>query len=218
MRTFFYLGIFGLVISACGAKQNPSSPTATDPSVSTASTSTSTPSVSANPSTTSVDANGQTTAIGVVQTVEAADYPRGYFECQIDNKIININFMEEAHEDRPAVKSSDLEALKGKKSIVKYVTKMENFLTDVRLNGKSLLGNSAAPKPELKKVSGILNAPETTKGDLPDEISVKTANGEEVKFLHFVDDKMVKANGKTVEAYYSIEAENHLISASLAPQ
>ena len=66
-------------------------------------------------------------------------------------------------------------------------------------------------------ITGILSGAETeTYSDLPGVISVTDENGRKYNFEWFVDDKMLKANGKKVTAYYSVNSKTkitHLVPA-----
>ncbi len=118
--------------------------------------------------------------------------------------------------------SMDMEALyklQGKYATIYYTIDDEYDLYDVKLDGKSVLGEYA-PKEDYStdNVIGILEGAEKeTYSDLPGIISVTDENGRKYNFEWFVDDLMVKANGKKVTAFYSIESNTkitHLIPAT----
>jgi len=102
-----------------------------------------------------------------------------------------------------------IEALKGKSVDVSYETYDEAILMDLLSGGASLLGSSAPPRHALdwKQVTGRLSgASRVVGGDLPDTITVTPGALEPVSFSYFVDDALVKAEGKTVTAYYEMRA------------
>lgn len=110
------------------------------------------------------------------------------------------------------------DAYKGKKAQVDYLTESKPFLLGLTLDGKSVLKDSAQRDGEVKTVTGVLGgAAEATRGDLPDQLTVSDSSGQITTFEFFVDQDLVKANGKTVTASYVMQDETRITAIKLAP-
>ncbi|NNC87081.1 MAG: hypothetical protein HKN82_01335 [Akkermansiaceae bacterium] len=140
---------------------------------------------------------------GVVRKVEDAGYPMLAVDMIFGKGRVEGDFLLNA--EAVGVTEADLKAIENGKAVQFYYTADEqNSLQDIRVGGKSLLGEYA-PKlhPEWKKITGTLRgAGEETAGDLPDEITVTSGDGATLVFETFIDPAMVAANGKTVTVYY----------------
>lgn len=101
----------------------------------------------------------------------------------------------------------DLFTLKGKYISFYYLEDWENDLMDIFENGKTLLGEYTPDlDPEWKSITGILSGAENeTQSDLPSIISVTDIDGNKLDFKFYIDETMVKANGKEVQAYFSFK-------------
>jgi hypothetical protein len=53
-----------------------------------------------------------------------------------------------------------------------------------------------------EKIEGMLNAPDETEGDLPDDFFVKQRSGESIKFTAFIDEMITKHHGTEVAIYF----------------
>jgi len=85
-------------------------------------------------------------------------------------------------------------------------------LNDLQLEGTSLFGEYA---PEYDnswhQFTGVLNgADQITAGDLPSTIIITDSEGKKMDFELFIDNETVKANGKTVNAFYDIRGVNNI--------
>ncbi|PKQ05586.1 MAG: hypothetical protein CVT73_11515 [Alphaproteobacteria bacterium HGW-Alphaproteobacteria-12] len=106
-----------------------------------------------------------------------------------------------------------LDSLTGKTVTVYYVSGEAPDLMDMRAGGRSLMEPGEVPDidPEWKSVTGRLSGADAViGGDLPDTITVESADGGKVAFDLYITDEMVAANGKTVTAIYGMRPYNRI--------
>ncbi len=155
---------------------------------------------------------GEKNILGKLIEVMDMDYPRAFLTIQDGKNKVSANFNEEGEEGK-RFKVAELSKWKKRQVNVFYMEKMNSSVIDIQANGVSILeGGNAEVLPEYKKLNGTLIAAETTKGDLPTILSLKTADGTVYEFEYFITDKEVAQNGKTVEIIYTEVQNNELIS------
>ncbi len=90
-----------------------------------------------------------------------------------------------------------------------YLAESQADLYDMHFEGSSVFGEWAPEfDPEWNMMKGILSGADSPSGDLPNEVSITEANGTTLDFEVFIDDVMMKANGKEVVVYYGIRDRN----------
>ncbi|MCB0696286.1 MAG: hypothetical protein KDC07_02910 [Chitinophagaceae bacterium] len=142
---------------------------------------------------------------GMVKEVEDMGYPIFAVDMEFPERQMEASFnlnIEQGGIDHDAVYN-----MKGKYVTFYYTVNDEPDLADMQVNGKSLFGQYAPEKidPDWKKITGTLSgANEPTPGDLPGKVTVTAKDGNAVTFRYFVDVAMVTANGKEVNAYYTM--------------
>jgi len=148
--------------------------------------------------------HGELREFGIIENIEDGAYP--FFVVtvnfvQLETKIdfnLNIEAITLGHED--------LINQVGKYATIYYISELESSLNDLQLEGTSLFGEFA---PEYDsnwdQITGILNgADQVTSGDLPSMISITDSEGKKMDFELFIDEETVKANGKTVDAFFGL--------------
>tara|TARA_R110002073_G_scaffold313380_3_gene485310 strand:- start:18677 stop:19324 length:648 start_codon:yes stop_codon:yes gene_type:complete len=141
---------------------------------------------------------------GIMENAEDGGYP--FF-------VVTMNFVERniKHDfnlniEAISLTNEELDKLKGKYATIYYTSEDENDLSDLHFKGKSLFGEYA---PEMdtnwKKTTGVMTGADRLSGDLPGKVTVTDADGKKTTFEVFIDDETMKANGKTVTAYYTIK-------------
>lgn len=109
----------------------------------------------------------------------------------------------------------------GKKVTVDYETRPTIGVLDLVADGKSIAFPDAPklePVPEAKTISGTLSgASEPTAGDLPSELTVTAKDGAKVVFEWFVEETVVKYNGKEVTLTYVNDTTDAVTRIALAP-
>jgi hypothetical protein len=104
--------------------------------------------------------------------------------------------------------------LAGKTASIDYRIEPENNLTDLRLDGRSLIDGTAAPTGP--SITGILSgAASVTAGDVPDAIAVADAAGRRESFAYFVTPALVAANGREVTAFFKREEAKRVTALRL---
>ena len=111
-----------------------------------------------------------------------------------------------------SIDAETLNNLVGKYVTFYYTSEWVEDINDLYFKGKSLSGKYA---PELDKewtvLKGTLSGAASLSGDLPSLITITNSAGESMNFEWYVDDEVMKANGKEVTAYYSGRAINTII-------
>lgn len=144
---------------------------------------------------------------GIIERVEDATYP--FFE-------VTLNFVERNMKqdfnlsiESISLTDSELYKLKGKYATIYYTSDLVNDLVDLHFEGKSLFGEYAPDMDSSwKKITGTLSGAESVSGDLPGKITVTDSEGQKIEFELYIDDETIKANGKTVTAFYTLEGVN----------
>ncbi|MFC4635787.1 hypothetical protein ACFO3O_17890 [Dokdonia ponticola] len=103
-----------------------------------------------------------------------------------------------------------LNKLQGKYATIYYTSELQNNLQDLQMNDVSVFGEYAPDySSDWDQITGTLKgAGSVTAGDLPSYISIAGNDGKNLDFEVFIDDEMVKANGKTVTVFYTIDVTN----------
>lgn len=148
---------------------------------------------------------------GIIENIEDGAYP--FY-------IVTVNFVEREMKvdfnlNIEAI-SLDVEGLfnlVGKYATIYYTSELENSLDDLQIDGASLFGEYAPDfDSDWRQITGILSgADKITPGDLPGMISISNSEGEKMDFELFIDSETVKANGKTVDAFYDIRGVNTIV-------
>ncbi len=120
-----------------------------------------------------------------------------------------------------AAVASPIGEMVGKTVTADYETRPTIGVIDLVADGKSITfpdGPKPDPMPEAKTISGTLTgAAEPTGGDLPSTVTVTAKDGAKVDFEWFVDDLMVKYDGKEVTLTYVAETTDTVTRIALAP-
>lgn len=153
--------------------------------------------------------------IGLIEKIEDGAYPFYVVTVDFPKREMKIDF-------NLNIESIDLDVqglndLLGKYTPITYTSELENNLIDLHLEGASLFGEYA---PEYDsswlKITGILKgADAVTAGDLPSMISIVDSDNKTMNFEIFIDPETVEANGKLVDAYYSVDIVNTLTQIDL---
>ena len=212
--SLFIAAAFMLWTCNNSTNNNVASNTASSPSVTS---NTTTDNNAAPTSTKIVAANqivGEKSVKGTLIEALDMDYPRAFVTVQVGAEKISANFSEE---DPNAYKVKDVQKMLKKNVTMLYSQGLMNSALAIQVAGKSIYApeNAAEILPEYKKITGLLNAAELTKGDLPGLMSVKTADGTIYEFEYFVTEIEAAQNGKTVDLYYTAVTNNKLISIEI---
>ncbi|MFY0630576.1 MAG: hypothetical protein JXR05_09355 [Flavobacteriaceae bacterium] len=144
---------------------------------------------------------------GIIERVEDATYP--FFEVTLNFVERNIKQDFNLSIESISLTDSELYKLKGKYATIYYTSDLVNDLVDLHFEGKSLFGEYAPDmNSNWKKIIGTLSGAESVSGDLPGKVTVTDSNGQKIEFELYIDDETVKANGKTVTAFYTLEGVN----------
>tara|TARA_R110002072_G_scaffold71681_1_gene171713 strand:- start:1885 stop:2559 length:675 start_codon:yes stop_codon:yes gene_type:complete len=153
---------------------------------------------------------------GIIVDVEDGAYP--FYSVTVDFVERNMKQSFTVNIEGFNINSETLEGLKGKYATIYYTSDLENDLSDLHFEGKSLFGEYAPEKDDnWKQVTGILSGATSLSGDLPGEITITDTNGEETTFELYIEDETMKVNGKKVTAYYSLRSSNiitHIVPSS----
>ncbi|WP_299211134.1 hypothetical protein [uncultured Dokdonia sp.] len=145
---------------------------------------------------------------GQIENIEDGAYP--FF-------IVTVNFIGsrakidlDLNIESMSLDVEGLNKLEGKYATIYYTSELRNNLQDLHYNGTSVFGEYAADyNKSWDQITGTLKGAGTvTAGDLPSFISIAGNEGENLDFEVFIDDEMVKANGKTVTVFYVTDVVN----------
>lgn len=101
--------------------------------------------------------------------------------------------------------SHDWPEFTGKYATIYYQIDELINVFDLQYQGASTQGEYAPPiDPTWESITGILSGADRPSGDLPIDLSIKTANGKSISFEYFVDDLVMQANGQNVEIFYEM--------------
>jgi hypothetical protein len=142
--------------------------------------------------------------VGIIESIEDGNYPFFVVTVNFVKREMKIDF--NLNIESISLDIAGLNELIGKYAAFHYTSELENNLNDLQIEGKSLFGEYA---PEYdtnsSQIKGALNgADAVTPGDLPSMISVADLEGKKMNFELFIDSETVKANNKTVDAFYDI--------------
>jgi hypothetical protein len=144
---------------------------------------------------------------GRIEHVEDSTYP--FFEVTFNFVERNMKQTFNLNIEAISLIDSELYKLKGKYATIYYTSELEDDLVDLQLEGTSLFGEYAPDMDDRwKKVTGIMSGAESLSGDLPGKITVTDSEGKKIEFALYIDDETLKANGKTVTAFYTTEGVN----------
>lgn len=157
------------------------------------------------------DLNDELREFGIIENIEDGAYP--FF-------VVTVNFVErkmkidfKLNVENISLDINGLYDLVGKYATIYYTSELENNLTDLHVDGNSLLGEYPEFNPDLHKITGVLGgAANVTAGDLPSTLSITDNNGEKMDFEWFIDSEIVKENGKTVTAFYNLRGVHEIIN------
>ena len=151
------------------------------------------------------------------QLSEAADagYPMGYISLIPTDKSpqVNINFNQEID---PVFKLEDLTKMLNKTVVVEYEDAAAYELLDVVVDKKAIFEYKGAILADAVKFTGTISAPAETTGDMPDDVTLKTADGQVITFQYFITPSLAAANGKTVDVVALVANKQSLKKISLA--
>lgn len=139
---------------------------------------------------------------GVLVGYEDAVYPLFVVTLEFPERQFQQDFTMDV--EALAVDIGKLDGLIGQYISISYVSFLEPNLIDIALDGTMLLGTPVEDiDPEWLTVTGVLSgAAETTYSDLPDEMEVTAADGEQTIFPYYIPEELLPANGRAVTAYY----------------
>ena len=145
---------------------------------------------------------------GIIENIEDGGYPYFVVTVNFPKQEMKIDF--NLNIEAISLNQEDLNDLTGKYSNIHYTSQLENRLSDIQLNGTSLLGEYAPEfDDEWKQITGVLSgADEATAGDLADIMSITDSQGQKIDFEWFIDSEIVSVNGKVVDAFYYIQGVN----------
>ncbi|MDB4106909.1 hypothetical protein N8368_04300 [Bacteroidia bacterium] len=145
----------------------------------------------------------QITEYGIVKNISDGAYPMNTITLEFPERQMTQSFSLNIEE--LSLQSSELNPLLNKYVTIKYTSELENNLTDLQLNGKTILGEEyiLEPQDNWKSVMGVLSgADHVSIGDLPDAIAITTEKGEIFMFDYFITKEMTNGNEKEVTAKY----------------
>lgn len=141
---------------------------------------------------------------GLITNIEDGAYPIFTITVEFPERNMQHDFYLNIEEISLGMDS--LYKLIDKYATIFYIIDEENNLYDLKLEDKSLFGEYA-PEEDYSsdKITGILSGAETeTTSDLPGKIFVTDENASTIGFDWYIDEMIVKANGKIVTAYYDV--------------
>lgn len=103
-----------------------------------------------------------------------------------------------------------VDALNGKPVVATIAAVVEPSMLVMEAKGKRVMEREVGPDQKLeipadaKTVTGILTGAKEPSGDLPNWLSIKTADGTEVKFREFFDERLAAHEGKEVTMTYDL--------------
>ncbi len=110
-----------------------------------------------------------------------------------------------------------IRTLIGKPVEVRYAVTQEQGMVDLTVNGEVIDTGGPAPAGGASTIQGVLTGAESeTAGDLPSELTVTATDGTVVTFEHFVGERVVAANGRTVTLRYETHPSTELVSIAPA--
>lgn len=152
---------------------------------------------------------------GLVTAIEDAAYPMF---------IVSVSFPErqQAFDFNLNVEGAEL-SHDWPEFVEKYVTlyyeiKESYDVLDLQVNGVSTQGEYAPEiDPEWDRLTGKLIGADGLSGDLPSVLSLESADGRTIAFEYFVDDEVMKVNGKEVEIFFVSSEKEEITYMELSP-
>ncbi|PLX10430.1 MAG: hypothetical protein C0598_10430 [Marinilabiliales bacterium] len=139
---------------------------------------------------------------GIITEIEDSAYPVFNITVEFPERQLQAGFY--LNIEAINLQMDELYELLDKYATIFYTSDEDNDLTDMKLDGISLFGEYA-PEEDYSSdnITGILSGAESvTMSDLPGKIYITDENNRIFEFEWYVDEMMVKANGKKVTAYY----------------
>ncbi len=148
--------------------------------------------------------NGLSKETLTLKSVNEGAYPLASLHAELkDGKSIDLTL----NQEDPGYSGPKLQELKnsiGRKLQVTYSTSLDNNAMIIGLNNENILdGKPINPADTWDLVSGTLEAPAVSGGDLPDTFHIKKSDGTRLAFPFFITKEMVEANGIHVDVYYT---------------
>ncbi|GGG10748.1 hypothetical protein GCM10011344_09300 [Dokdonia pacifica] len=145
---------------------------------------------------------------GRIEKVEDGSYPFFIVTAKFISSKANVHF--NLNIEAIPMNIEELNSLVGDYATIYYTSTLENNLQDLHVSGTSLFGtHTPAYDENWLQITGVLQGAATiTSGDIPSTISIVSEDGTTLNFKLFIDEDTVKANGKTVNAFYNINAVN----------
>ena len=145
---------------------------------------------------------------GLIEHIEDGAYPFFIVTVNFIGSRAKINL--DLNIEAISLDIEGLNKLQGKYATIYYTSELRNNLQDLHFNDTSVFGEYA---PDYyagwDQITGTLkDASAVTAGDLPSYISIVGNEGKNLDFEVFIDEEMVKANGKTVTVFYTIDVAN----------
>jgi hypothetical protein len=139
---------------------------------------------------------------GLLSNIEAGPYPFFTVTIEFPERDFSEDFtlnIEAVELDVPG-----LMALLGYYVSFEYISEFEHGLIDIKSGETMLLGTDISDiDPDWLSVTGILRGAEAvTQSDLPGEVLIESPDGTLTVFPYYVPPQFVRANGKTVTAFY----------------
>ena len=145
---------------------------------------------------------------GIITEIEDSAYPVFNITVEFPERQLQAGFY--LNIEAINLQMDELYELRDKYVTIFYTSDEDNNLTDMKLDGKSLFGEEAPEEDYITdNITGILSGAESeTMSDLPGKIYITDENDRRFEFEWYVDEMMVKANGKKVTAYYYTRYRN----------
>ena len=160
---------------------------------------------------TTVLSNGLSSENLVLTSIREGAYPLANLHAEWkDGRSIDLIFNQE-DQDYSGPTLQKLKSSIGKSIQVTFATTLENNAMVIGLNNVNILdGKPINATDNWDLISGTLEAPAVSEGDLPDTFYIKKSDGNRMAFPFFITKEMVGANGFHVDVYYS-KNEVHLV-------
>ena len=117
------------------------------------------------------------------------------------------------------VAPATIQPLVGQAVTVRYRVTAVTQMTDIRVNGTSVLlpvEGGPGPVAGTRTIEGVLSGAEGESGDLPSALTVTASDGTAVTFDAFIEPGMAGANGRTVTLQYVDDVNIELVSIAPA--
>jgi hypothetical protein len=154
--------------------------------------------------------------VGLLKEVEDSGYPF----VTITIEFPELKFTEYFTLNLEEVKNvslSNIGLLVGKYVKYTHTSEKSYALLDVFKDSRSIFGSEFPVEgDDIKSIEGILKgAKQETSGDIPGEVSITAANGQNLFFQYFITPELVAVNGKKVTGFYDERTLNTITSIQL---